>query len=338
MAKRKVFSIGSSLSDGLEQTIEAAQNYSSELRIDIIPLKRIETDPENPRSLILTLEDLIHGFNEDDPNFNIKNLERESLQSLANSILDQGLINPVMVYEYNGMYRLIAGERRCLASALAKKTDIQAKILDSNPDDLKIRVLQWIENIERTDLTLLEKLDNLQKIIDAYAKQNNIHPHQVTITNISQLIGCVKSHALVLKTVLEAEADIKESIAANRIRSLEKAALIANINSKTLRKKALDECEKGATLKHLKILLQDDKNIAKTNPFSSISSAGRPQKVINLGFTSNIKVAYYIFESLNTQLEDAELRLQFANLNLENPKILANAFKTLIKKLEQIHE
>lgn len=48
MAKRKVFSIGSSLSEGLERTIAAAHNYSRDLRVDVIPLNKIETDPENP--------------------------------------------------------------------------------------------------------------------------------------------------------------------------------------------------------------------------------------------------------------------------------------------------
>src|SRR3990167_6261347 len=158
MAKKKVFTIGNALSQGLEETIESAQNYSSELRIDVIPLKKIELDPANPRNMALTMIDVQSGISDSDKERTRKMVELESLHSIANSIKTQGIINPVTVYKHGDKYRLIAGERRTLASILAGKTDIQAKILDSQPDELKISLLQWIENIERSDLSLWERL------------------------------------------------------------------------------------------------------------------------------------------------------------------------------------
>jgi len=337
MAKKKVFSIGSSLSEGLEQTIAAAHNYSSDLRIDVVPLNKIETDPENPRLFSLTLLDAISGIAEDDPNFAQKSADIESLQSLTNSIKEQGIINPVIVYEFNGKYRLIAGERRTLASGIAKKIDIQAKILDGKPDEVKIRVLQWIENIERSDLSLAEKLDNLEKIISAFAKKNNILPRDVTITNISHLVGCVKSHAMNLKIVMEAGTEIKEFIAQNQIRSLEKAAIICNIQSKELKQAALEECLNGATLKRLKGLLDQDK--LKSKPIiEPARRAGRPSRAVNFGITPNIKVANIIIQSFISNPQFSSLGLIFDDLDFENPRILSNAFKTIVRKLELIHE
>lgn len=340
MAKKKVFSIGSSLSDGLEQTIAAAHNYSSDLRVDVIPLSKIETDPDNPRSLLISLDDITNGITNDDPFFEQKTQEIESLQSLSNSIKEQGIINPVIVYEHNGKYRLIAGERRTLASGLAQKTDIQAKILDGKPDEVKIRVLQWIENIERSDLSLAEKIDNLEKIIDAYARQNQISSRKVTITDISQLVGCVKSHAMNLKTVLEADGDIKELIAKNQIRSLEKAAVISNIASVNLRKKALDECLNGATLKQLKSYLEKDKSTQKTPSLENIvvQKAGRPTLSVNFGKTPNVRVAGIILKSLITNPDISNLEMEVDSLDFESPKCISDAFKTLVRKLELLHE
>jgi len=340
MAKKKVFSIGSSLSDGLEQTIAAAHNYSSDLRVDVIPLSKIETDPDNPRSLLISLDDITNGITNDDPFFEQKTQEIESLQSLSNSIKEQGIINPVIVYEHNGKYRLIAGERRTLASGLAQKADIQAKILDGKPDEVKIRVLQWIENIERSDLSLAEKIDNLEKIIDAYARQNQISSREVTITDISQLVGCVKSHAMNLKTVLEADGDIKELIAKNQIRSLEKAAVISNIASVNLRKKALDECLNGATLKQLKSYLEKDKSTQKTPSLENIvvQKAGRPTLSVNFGKTPNVRVAEIILKSLITNPDISNLELEVDSLDFESPKCISDAFKTLVRKLELLHE
>src|SRR5687768_8644898 len=109
MVKKKVFSIGTALSQGLEETIESAQNYSSELRVDVIPIKKIELDPKNPRDLLITIHDVQQGIQEVDAEKDRKVNELESLQSIANSIKAQGIINPILVYKYGEKYRLIAG-------------------------------------------------------------------------------------------------------------------------------------------------------------------------------------------------------------------------------------
>ena len=93
MAKKKVFSIGNSLSDGLEQTFAAAHNYSSELRIDVIPITKIQPDPDNPRTLTVLLEDILNGLSESDPQFKKKSEEIESLRSLSNSIIDRPVVS-----------------------------------------------------------------------------------------------------------------------------------------------------------------------------------------------------------------------------------------------------
>ena len=335
MAKRKVFSIGSSLSDGLEQTIAAAHSYANYLRIDVIPLKKIETDPENPRTLLVSLQDILNGLSNDDPEFGKKSEEIESLQSLANSIEDQGIINPILVYEYNGIYRLIAGERRTLASALAKRSDIQAKILDSKPNELKIRVLQWIENIERSDLSLTERIGNLDKIVSAFAEQKQILPSEVKITDISKLIGCTKSHAINLKAVLNADDELKKLIADNKIKNLEKAALITQIQSDVIQKQAMDECVNGATLKRLKVLLDQDSD--KPTLIDTIKRDKDPLTV-NFGSTTNISVARTVLDSVLQNSSLAVLLNGIKTVNSDDPRIIAQSFKLLIKRLEQIYE
>jgi ParB family transcriptional regulator, chromosome partitioning protein len=332
MAKKKVFSIGSSLSDGLEQTIVAAQNYSSALRIDVIPLRKIELDPDNPRTLTITPYDIEHGLVTDDLRYSEKSKDLESLQTLSSSICEQGLINPILVYENNGLYRLIAGERRTLASLIAKKTDIQAKILDEKPDELKIRLLQWIENIERTDLSLTERIDNLEKIISAFAKQKNIDLQKVRITDISKLIGCTKSHAISLKAVLNADPDIKKLIVENKIRNLEKAALLTSIESPELRERAITQCLQGATLKKLKLYLEKDKPQDVNNIKDSDSF------VIHLGSTTNVQVAKIVFDAIVSDESFKNTVPDFNARDIDNPKALSHAFKQLIKKLEEVHE
>lgn len=336
MAKRKVFSIGSSLSDGLEQTIAAAHNYSNELRVDVIPLHKIEIDPDNPRDLIITPRDLFDGLQPSDPAYDQKLQEKESLQSLANSIADQGVINPILVYENNHSYRIIAGERRTLASIIAGKSDIQAKIIDGRPSELKVRILQWIENIERSDLTLMERLDNLQMILSAYAAENKIQIQEIRITDISRIIGCVKSHAINLKAVLFAAPDIKELIADNKIRSLEKAAILTMIESPALRKQAITDCLNGASFKKIKAYLDQDKKGQSATDHVPVIAKIQNVNSINFGYTSKPLVAKTIIESVINHLSLDELNIN--EFRFDNPQSISKAFKKLISHLESVYE
>ena len=335
MAKKKVFSIGTALSQGLEETIESAQNYSSELRVDVIPLKKIELDPTNPRDLIITMQDVQNGINDADKDKSRKLSELASLESMTHSIKTQGIINPIMVYKHGEQYRLVAGERRTLASILAGKSDIQAKILDGKPDQLKIGLLQWIENIERSDLTLWERINNLKMIVDAYAKSRNIQSTQITISELGELIGCVKSHAANYKTVLNADTELTQLIAENKIKNLEKAALISDIKEHDIRQQAVDACIAGATLKQLKNLADH----AKIKPIviKQVEKRGRQSLSINFGMTKNINVARVVIESLLANKSLAHLTSSFREIDWSDHRLVAETFKQLLRTLEKVH-
>lgn len=335
MAKKKVFSIGTALSQGLEETIESAQQYSSELRIDIIPLQKIELDPANPRDLVLDMNDVLNGISHHDSQKERKTEELDSLHSIAHSIQTQGIINPITVYKYGEKYRLIAGERRTLASILAGKKDIQAKILDGKPDELKISLLQWMENIERSDLSLWERLNNLEKIMKAYTTTKDLDKNQITITELSQLIGCVKSHAMNYKAILNADDELKQLIFENKIKNLEKAALLADIEPSPVRQQAIDACIAGATLKQLKSMIDQSKR--KFLPIKTFEKRGRQTTTIHFGFTRNIHVAKTMIESLLNHSQLATVPSPLINIDWENPRMLSETFKRLLQTLEKLH-
>lgn len=335
MAKKKVFQISNALTEGLEQTITAAHNYSGELRIDVIPIKRIEVDPDNPRDLALTLEDLYHGLTESDPNYGRKTDELASLQTIANSIRDQGIINPIVVYKHGELYRLVAGERRTLASVLAGKSEIQAKILDSKPNELKISLLQWIENVERTDLTLWERLRNLEKIVSTYAAKKGVSVEYVTVTELSNLIGCTKPHAMNYKAVLMANDPIKQLIRENKLKNLEKAALISGAHSMSAKQSLINACLAGASLKKLKVMAeQESRNISK---IKHAAKRGRQASAVNFGATKNIKVARIILDAIAKHSSLDHLAEKFAEIDWTDYKSVNETFKQLLKTLEELH-
>ncbi|HLB43317.1 MAG TPA: ParB/RepB/Spo0J family partition protein [Gammaproteobacteria bacterium] len=338
MAKKKIFQISNALTEGLEETIIAAHHYLGELRIDVIPIKRIEVDPDNPRDLVLIFDDLYVGVSETDPNYIRKSKEIANLQTMANSIRKQGIINPIVVYKFGDKYRLVAGERRTLASILAGKSEIQAKILDSKPNDLKISLLQWIENVERTDLSLWERLRNLEKIITTYADKNGVPVEQITITELSNLIGCTKPHAMNYKAVLVADDHVKQLIRDNKIRNLEKAALISGIQSLDIKQYIIDACLTGAPLKKLKIIAAQENQTKISNRITkSITKRGRQATLVNFGTTKNIPVAKLILDSVLKNNALAHISGHFAEIDWTDYKSVTDTFKFLLKKLEELH-
>lgn len=85
-----------------------------------------------------------------------KNFDKDALAALADSIAQNGLIQPIAVRSTSsGLYEIIAGERRWRASKLAGLTEVPVVIIDS--DDRKTAELSLIENIQREDLNPIEE-------------------------------------------------------------------------------------------------------------------------------------------------------------------------------------
>ncbi len=135
VAKKRKFGIPSSLSKGLTNTISMAENHVIDFKNAVIPLSYIELDPNNPRRMNISIEDIKGELNVKDKHYAEKAKELETLKELAWSIQKKGLINPITVYQTGDKYRLVAGERRYLASTLAGKTEIEARIYKNIPNE-----------------------------------------------------------------------------------------------------------------------------------------------------------------------------------------------------------
>lgn len=96
-----------------------------------------------------------------------KYFDKEALEQLASSILENGLLQPILVREYgDGRYQIIAGERRFRASKLAGLSEIPAIVLDR--DDRKSAEIALIENVQREDLNPLEEALGYKALAEEY--------------------------------------------------------------------------------------------------------------------------------------------------------------------------
>lgn len=147
MAKRNALGrgLGAILSDANKEEIveQKEQNLTKYELIGEIDVDKIEANPFQPRN----------------------NFDKIALQELADSIAEQGIIQPITVRRIGAdKFQLISGERRLQASKMAGLTKIPAYIRTAN--DEQMLELALIENIQRQDLNPIEIALAYQRLIE----------------------------------------------------------------------------------------------------------------------------------------------------------------------------
>lgn len=92
-----------------------------------------------------------------------KQFDTEALTSLARSISQDGVIQPLTVREKNGYYELVSGERRLRAARIAGLKTVPCIITDIS--DERSAVYALIENIQRADLNFFEQAEAIAQLI-----------------------------------------------------------------------------------------------------------------------------------------------------------------------------
>jgi ParB family chromosome partitioning protein len=131
--------------------------------------------------------------------------DKSALQELAASIRQKGIMQPVLVRQSADnpqRYQLIAGERRWRAAQLAQLHSIPAILRDIS--DVEAYELALIENVQRSDLTVIE---------EALGYQNLISKHKYKQEQLSELIGKSRSHIANLLRLLSLPNDVMSLVA-----------------------------------------------------------------------------------------------------------------------------
>jgi ParB family chromosome partitioning protein len=122
-----------------------------------------------------------------------KNFNENALQELSDSVKEHGLLQPIIVIEKENGYLLIAGERRLRAHKLAKIATIKAIIANVDIDEIKLRELSLLENIQREDLNSIELANSYAELIEVHKITHDelsgiVHKSRSQITNTMRLL------------------------------------------------------------------------------------------------------------------------------------------------------
>ena len=197
------------------------------------------------------------------PNQPRREFDQSSLQELANSIKEKGVVTPITVRELNSRYELIAGERRWRASKILNKKTIPAYIIKVK-NDAEIMEIALIENIQRKNLNAIEEAEAYQVLNTKYKMTHNqisnaVGKKRVTISNSLRL--------------LKLPIDIRKSlrvgeITAGHARAILQAKSVSHMHK--IWKKIIDSnlSVRGAEeiLQKPKIKTKNKKKLPKTNP------------------------------------------------------------------------
>lgn len=331
MTKKKRFGISEALTRGLSETINVVENNLGTYRNIVLPLSRIELDPENPRKLAIDLKDVRVGIRPEDPQYQRKFDELERLKELAHTIKSSGVINPVVVYKLGEVYRVVAGERRCLASILAGKQEIEARVFNEKPKGFELKLIQWIENTAREDLTLDERLDNVRDIMKEYQNQNG--PTELSATLLKNITGLSLSQTTYYLAAINAPQDVQIHIKNGNIRNLDKAALIAGVGAPEVRERAIDACVNGSSLRELRTIITQHKGLI-SKPIPKSSTRGRTAAKVNMGSTLKVDVVKLIVESVIARKEFGRYADSFTKVNWADLRQSTKAFRKLIEIME----
>ena len=231
------------LGKGLEQLFSSEQvdfdSFEQEIisstpknEIKEIPLSEIRSNPYQPR---------VH-FDED------------TLNELAESIKEIGVLEPIIVKKSIKGYELVAGERRTKASRLAGLDTIPAIVKDFTDDEMmEIAIL---ENIQREDLSPIE---------EAQAYKNYMDKMGATQEEVANKFKKSRSYITNLLGLLNLPSDIQKAVTTKSI-SMSHARVLSKLEDADLIKELADKVmHEGLSVRDLESISQDN-NIKKNNP------------------------------------------------------------------------
>ncbi len=192
------------LGKGLESIF--ADNYTEKVAknegVNKIKLSQIETKSDQPR----------------------KYFDTDALETLADSIAQHGLLQPILVRKVeSGFYQIIAGERRYRASKMAGLTEIPVVIIEA--DELKTAELAIVENVQREDLNPYEEAQAYASLMDDF---------DLTQEQVSEKVG--KSRSAIANTLrlLELPEEVLEMLKTGDISAGHARALLALKNKEEI--------------------------------------------------------------------------------------------------------
>lgn len=233
-----------------------------------------------------------------------KDFDEDTIASLAESLKEHGIIQPLVVRPYNGSYQIVAGERRWRAARMLGLTEVPVIIKELT--DLETIQLALVENLQREDLNPVEEALSMKELQDKF---------DMTQEDIARVVG--KSRPAVANSLrmLSLSENIIDMIR-NGLVSVGHAKLLLSVEDEEIRDELAKRVADGElTVRALEVIVTslkaEKKNKKKTEKkpdsyfkemeISLKERLGRKVKVVNKsGSKGTIVLEFYDKDDLNS--------------------------------------
>jgi ParB family chromosome partitioning protein len=195
-----------------------------------VPVDRLEPNPQQPRL----------------------DFRREELESLADSIRQKGVIQPLIVRRKPGrdVYEIVAGERRWRAAQLAQLHEVPVVVRDLT--DSEVLEVAIIENIQRADLNAIEEALGFRQLMTRFGH---------TQEKLAEALSRSRSHVANLLRLLTLPAEVQDMVRDGAISAGHARALIGSPNAADLARQVL---AKGLSVRETERLVKAKSMIRPT--------------------------------------------------------------------------
>jgi ParB family chromosome partitioning protein len=241
-----------------------------------VPIEQVHPNPDQPR----------------------RRFDPEELDSLAASIREKGIVQPLIVRPAAGGYQIVAGERRWRAAQMAKLHRVPVIVRDYS--DLEVLEIAIIENIQRADLNPIEEASGYRQLMERFGH---------TQEKLAEALGKSRSHIANSVRLLQLPETVQEMLQAGELSAGHARALITAEDPAAL---AREVVRKGLSVRETEKLAQAPRRKAAARPGKPAEKDADTRALeLDLGAALGMKVS--IDHSAGS--ESGRLTISYGNLD-----------------------
>lgn len=226
----------------------------------LVPVESLAPNPDQPR----------------------RSFDPESLEELAASIRQKGIIQPLIVRSVSGQagrYEIVAGERRWRAAQLAKLHEVPVLLRDFT--DTEVLEIAIVENIQRADLNPIEEAAGYKQLVERFGH---------TQEHLAEAMGKSRSHIANLLRLLTLPQDIQTYLRDGRLSAGHARALVTTANPSELARQVIS---KGLSVRETEALAHNPEKPRKPRKTKS-KEKDADTRVIEQDLSANLGMSVVI--------------------------------------------
>jgi len=204
----------------------------------LIPIEQITANPDQPR----------------------RSFDTASLQELADSLRQRGVLQPLIVRKHpkdEGLYQIVAGERRWRAAQMAQLHELPVIIRDLS--DTEVLEVAIIENIQRADLNAIEEAASYRQLMDRFGH---------TQEKLAEALNKSRSHIANLLRLLSLPDQVQDYLKDGKLTAGHARALITAENPAALARRVIDS---GLSVRETEDLVRKQTKTTKDSASTKVS-------------------------------------------------------------------